>query len=124
MTGISAICINDNFAACQTGITLRSTNNKPARRIDEIFGLRIQQFFRYYRQNDMLLDIGLNLFQGNFLRMLRRDDDRIHANRLIILVFNRNLRLTVRSQIIQCTILPHLGQTAGNAVRQSNRKRH
>ncbi len=46
VAGISAVSINDNFAACQTAVAMRSSDYEPACRVDKESGLRNQSFRR------------------------------------------------------------------------------
>ena len=56
--------------------------------------------------------------------MLRGNDNRIDVDRFAILIGNRYLRLTIRTEIRQFTALSDFRQTAGQAMRQCNRQRH
>ena len=61
MACVSAVCVDNDLAACETGITVRSADNKAACRIDEDLGILVDHAFRNDRVNDILSDILVNL---------------------------------------------------------------
>ena len=66
----------------------------------------------------------MDLLKRRVLIMLSRYDDGIYTNRLAVHVFNRNLRFSVGTEVFKRTVLANFRQTAGNAVGQSDWKRH
>ena len=125
MAGISAVSINDNFAACQTAVAMRSSDYEPACRVDKESGLGINHSGGQNRIKHMAFNILMNLFLGNSFVMLCGQDDCIKADRrAFLIILHRYLCLAVRAQIRKCSILSHLGKTAGQHMRHINRVRH
>ncbi|MMZ58349.1 hypothetical protein D1872_203260 [compost metagenome] len=56
--------------------------------------------------------------------MLRRNYNSINTNRFTIFILYRYLGFTVRTKVIQCSILTHFRQASCNTVRHSDRQRH
>ena len=124
MTCPAAIGIYDNLAARETGVTLRAADNELARGVHEDTGFFLEQVSRHHRLDYMLNEILANLFQRHIFIMLGGYNNRVHSYRLAIFIDNRNLRLAVRTQIVQSAILAHFRQTACQSLRQRNRQRH
>ncbi len=61
---------------------------------------------------------------GNRLRVLRRDDDRLHAHRPVAFVLDRDLALAVGAQPLEGLRLPRLGEAHRELVRERDRKGH
>ena len=57
-------------------------------------------------------------------RVLRRDDDRVDAHRLVAVVLDRDLALAVGPQPVDFALLAGFGQPVEDAVRQRDRQRH
>ena len=56
--------------------------------------------------------------------MLCRNDNRVYTNRFAVVVFNRDLRLSVGTKIRQCAVLPYLGKFFRKFMRVINRHGH
>ncbi|MNI88856.1 hypothetical protein D3C73_1461940 [compost metagenome] len=72
----------------------------------------------------MLLDVLLDLLQRDFRRMLGRDHDCIHPNRLVPFVFDRYLCFAIRTEVRKGFVLPHLRELSGEPMSECNRHRH
>ena len=65
VTCITAVCIYDDFSACQAGVTLWATYYKTACWVDEEFCFFVQQFLWNDWFDYVVDDINTDLFQGN-----------------------------------------------------------
>ena len=43
MCSFAAICVNYNLTACKSGVTMRTSDDKLTRRVDEILDIVIEQ---------------------------------------------------------------------------------
>src|SRR5699024_3581345 len=95
---ITTIRIDDNLTASESNIALWSTNHKPTRWINKILRVLIQQESWHNSSNDIFHHIFFNLIIRTSLMMLSRQDDCIYSNWVFIfIVFNCNLRLSIRT---------------------------
>src|SRR5579884_1527340 len=99
MSRHATICIDNNLAPGQPGITHRTTCDEPSRRIDEKFGGAIKQVLRNHRLDDMLDDIVANLLLVHILSMLCRNNHSIDAHRSPVLILNRDLTFPIGTQV-------------------------
>ena len=72
----------------------------------------------------MLQQIGADGLQRDVGIVLGGNDNRIDADGNAVFVFDRNLCFAVGPQIGQGAVLSHLGQAAGQPMRQRNRQGH
>ena len=101
---IATVGIHNNLTSCQTRVPLWTTDNKASSRIDKDLSLTIQVFTWNHLSNDLLDDILMNLFIANFRIMLGRNNYCIHTQwTVIFIIFDRNLRFGIWSQIRQFT---------------------
>ncbi len=84
MTAHTAVRINDNLAASQTAVALRSTDYESSGRVDEAFGVVRQHVLRQNLLNDLLDTELLDLGMINVRSVLRRNDDVYDARWLSI----------------------------------------
>ncbi len=57
--------------------------------------------------------------------MLGGDHHRVHAGGLaVVVIFHRDLRLAVGTEIVDKALLAHVGELLGHLVREGNRQRH
>ncbi len=61
MAAHAAVGVNDDLAAGQSAVPHRSADHEPAGRVDEVAGIRVKQFSRNNRFNDLLDDMFFNL---------------------------------------------------------------
>ena len=76
------------------------------------------------RANDLVQDALFQLFPADLLVMLGGKNDRIHGHGLAVFIFHRHLTLSIGAQPWECSILAHLGQAAGQLVRQRDGQWH
>src|SRR5450755_747610 len=125
VTAHAAVSVDDDLAAGESGVAHGSANYKAAGGIDVVFGIFVEQMGRNDVLDHMLQNVGTQFFVAHSLRMLRRDDNRIHANRLVVgIVFNRDLRLAVGAEVRQHPMLAQFGEPHRQLVRQRYRSRH
>src|SRR5256885_60844 len=99
MWRVTAVGVDDDLATSQSRVALRTTSYEPSSRIDMELGIVIEKIARHRVLNHMLANLCSKLFVGNFRRMLRRNDDRIYAERPTIAIFNGYLRLAIRTKV-------------------------
>ena len=77
----ATVRIDDDLSASQTGITLRSTDDESARRLNMVDGLVVEQVGGDDRLDDLLQDLLAELLGANLLGVLSRDNDGIDTDR-------------------------------------------
>jgi hypothetical protein len=124
----TTIGINDDLAASETSITVRTTNDETARRVQVENGLLVEVLSRNDRLDDVLQQLGSDLFLGDILGVLGGDDDGVHADRdraaVLELVLAGDLGLAVRSDPRADSVLADLSelstQRGGELVSQGH----
>ena len=124
MSCSSAVGIDDDLAAGQACISVRSTDDETAGRIDEVLGVLINHILRKDRIKDILSDVFVDLFLADLSIMLCGQYDSLQAYRLSILILHRDLALSIRSEILQSSILANLRQLQAQLVGKVDRERH
>merc|ERR1719498_1369363 len=103
------IGIDNNLSTGKTSITVRSTNDESARRIQVVDSLVIQVFSRADRLDNMFHKLSLDLVLGDILAVLGGDDDSVDSlwdgATSIHLILASNLGLTIRTNPWANTIL-------------------
>ena len=61
MARISTVCVDDDLASCETGVTLRSADYESAGRVDENLCIFVNHAFRNDRIDDIFSYILMNL---------------------------------------------------------------
>ncbi len=84
----------------------------------------VEPLRRQHRLDDLFHDGFLEVFQRDVRAVLRRQDDRVDADGLVVLVTERALALRVRAQPRQLAVLAHFGLLLDQAVREDDRSRH
>mmetsp|Transcript_16354 Transcript_16354/g.30347 ORF Transcript_16354/g.30347 Transcript_16354/m.30347 type:complete len:266 (+) Transcript_16354:642-1439(+) len=109
----STVGIDNDFTACQTGVTVRSTNDEATRGVQVVDGVVIQILFGDDRLDDVFHEVTLDLFVGDFLRVLARDDDGVDTNRhgdaVLQLVLAGDLSLGIGADPVASSVLANLG---------------
>src|SRR5678816_4083008 len=103
MRRVAAIRINNDLATGDTSVALRASSDKPASRIDVILRVFVEQFRRHGVLDDLFLNLGAQLLVRDIVRVLRRDNNSVNAERSAVTVFNCYLRFSVRTKIGQLT---------------------
>ena len=87
---------------------------------------RVDVVLLEHRVDDVLLDVDGELrLEIDALFVLARDDDRLDAYGLVVIVvLDGDLGLAVRTQVGQRAVLAHGGQLLGQAVGDRDRQRH
>ncbi len=106
MAGIAAASVNDYLSARQTAVAVRSAHDELSRRVDVKFCIFVAQFRGNNGVNDFFGHVAGYRLLRNGRVVLRRNDNRVYANRFAVVVFNRDLRLSVGTKIRQCAVLP------------------
>ena len=124
VAGIAAVGVHDDLAPGQTRVARGAAQHKAAGRVDVYLGVLLPEVLG----NDLVNDLGENaVFQlpaADLLVMLGGNDHRVHGHGLAVLIFYRHLTFAVGSEPRQRSILPYLGQAAGQPVGQRDRQGH
>ena len=72
----------------------------------------------------MLHHIGMQLLLADGRAVLAGNNNGIHAHGFAVIVFNGNLALAIRAQIIHRAVFAHFGQALGQLVGQADGQRH
>ena len=105
----STIGIDNDLASRQSGIPLRTADDKTPCRIDVVGDLIMQHAIGFkYRVNHLLFDCFLHLFKRDIVMVLGRNNDSIDTYRFAVNVLDRDLRLAVRPQKGYSTVLANL----------------
>mmetsp|Transcript_26154 Transcript_26154/g.72136 ORF Transcript_26154/g.72136 Transcript_26154/m.72136 type:complete len:257 (+) Transcript_26154:3690-4460(+) len=114
MSPPASIRIDNDFPSRQTSVSMGTTNDKTARRIQVINGFFVQILFGDHRFDHVFHQVGGNLFLRNIFRMLRRNDNGVNTlgdgHSIFQLVLARDLRFSIRSHPVQSSILSHFGE--------------
>ena len=70
MTCISAVGVNNDLTSCQSGITVRSTDDETSGRVDKEFRVLVDELLRQNRLEDIFLNVLVNLLLCHILIML------------------------------------------------------
>mmetsp|Transcript_22011 Transcript_22011/g.46323 ORF Transcript_22011/g.46323 Transcript_22011/m.46323 type:complete len:350 (+) Transcript_22011:269-1318(+) len=120
--------IHHGLSSRQAGIGVRTSDDKPPRRIEMINRPLISQMGRNHRSHYVLQQVRSDLLVADFLRMLRRNDHRIHPLRhrslLPILILQSQQDLPIGSYPIHRPVLPHRRQPRAQPRRQHVTQRH
>ena len=124
MTAVPTVGVDDDLAARQAAITHRTPDDEASGRVDVELGVRPQEACRDDLLHDLLDHRLAQSLIGHLGRVLGRDDDASHRDRLAILVLDGHLRLRVGPQEVEHALLADLGQVLHQVVRERNRQRH
>lgn len=123
----TTVGVDDDLSTGQTGVTLGTTDDESARGLDVVDGLVVQQFRGDNLLDDVLLDFLSEVFSGDLVGVLGRDDDGVDSEGLdgtaVLLVFDGDLGLGVGSQPGQGAVSSGVGQGGVELVRQKHRQR-
>ena len=104
---------------------MRSADDETSGRIDEDLGVVINHGRINNRVDNVLADILVDLLLRNLFVMLCRNDDRLEADRLVVLVIlNGNLGLAVCAEIRQSAVLADFSEFSGKLVSEVDGIRH
>lgn len=113
----STVRVDDDLASGETGVTLGTSDDEPARRLDVVHRLVVEVLGVDHLLDDLLHQLALEVLGRDLLGVLGRDDDRVDAEGLDgtvreLLVLDRDLGLRVGaepSELARATELGHLG---------------
>jgi hypothetical protein len=105
----TTVGVDNDLSASQTGVTLRTTDNESAGRLDVVDGPLVEEVGRDDLVDDLLLDLLSEVLGGDFLGVLGGDDDGVysegkHGSRLVLLVLDGDLSLGVGSEPAHGTV--------------------
>jgi hypothetical protein len=124
VTAHAAVGVDDDLAAGEAAVALRSADDEATRRVDVELRVLVDQLLR----DDLLdhqLDDGLaERLVFDALVVLRRDDDRVAADRHVVLVLERDLRLAVGAEEVDLAALADARELARELVRVIDRRGH
>ncbi|OMP13799.1 hypothetical protein COLO4_00928, partial [Corchorus olitorius] len=103
----AAVGVDNDLAAGQAAVALRTADDEAAGRVDQVFGV-LQPFLRQHRLDDFFNHRLFDLLVLHFRRVLGRQHHGVHRHRAAIDVAQRHLRLGVRTQPWQAAVLAQL----------------
>ena len=92
---VAAVGIYDYFTACQTGVPMRAADYEAPRRVNEYSRLVVQHIGGHSGFDNCFNDSVVYIFLRRLGDVLRGDYDCVYADGLSIVVFYRNLALSV-----------------------------
>jgi hypothetical protein len=120
--------VDDDLSASQTGVAIRTADDEASRRVQVVDGLVVQVLFRDDLLDDFVHQVFRNLFVRDAFLVLRGDQHGVDAERdhgaVVVLVFDGDLRLTVRQHPRAGAVLSDDGQSVAQSVRQDQSQRH
>ena len=124
MTSCAAVGVYDDLPSGQTAVALRTAYHETSGGVDEILSVFVQQFCRDHSRDHIVHHVTANGLQSHICSVLGGDDNCIHTNRLVPIVFHGDLCLAVRAEISQCLILSQFCQLFAQLMGQRNCQRH
>ena len=124
VTSAAAVRVDDDLAAGEAGVALRSADHEAAGRVDVEDGVAIEQLGRHGRLDHLLDDRFAQIGVADVRRVLRGDDDRAGADRTLAVVLDGDLRLAVGTEEIEVARLARFGEALDELVRERDRQRH
>ena len=113
MCAPAAVCVDDDLAAGQTGVTLGSADDEKTGRLDVVDGLVVEELGGDDLLDDLLLDLLAQLLGGDVLAVLGRHDNGVDAlgdhGAAVVCVLNSDLGLGVRAQPWDGAVLAGVG---------------
>jgi hypothetical protein len=121
-----AVGVDDDLAAGESRIPHRTTDDEPARGVHvDLRALVLEAFELEHRLDHVLDEVRLHqLVDVDPVRVLGRDEDVVHRHRLVVDVSYGDLRLAVRTQVVQDLGLPDSRETLGEPMREIDGHRH
>src|SRR6266446_9215039 len=121
VTAHAAVAINDDFAASETGVALRSADDETTGWVDEVNGLLVehlnrQDFLDHFFDNKIA-----NLAVLHVSAVLSGNDDVCDTNRLAVLVLDRDLALGVGAEPLDAASFAQARQLASKTMRKHDR---
>src|SRR6185437_6165713 len=83
VTAHAAVGIDDDLASGEATVAHRAADDKPTGRVDVVLRILVEQVCRQNGLNDVLQNVGAQFFVGNSLGVLRGNDHRVNAERLM-----------------------------------------
>ena len=128
MRACAAIGVDDDLAAGQAAIAVRTTDLELAGRIDVPLGFLGDQTVRENRFRIRADEISKALLRirrvAQLLRVLVADNDGDNFDRLAVLVAQRDLALRIRLKLRAFARVTHFSKALQNVVRVLQRRRH
>ena len=120
--------VDDDLSTSQTGIAIRTTDDESSRRVQVVDSFVVQVLFRDNLLDDFVHQVFRNLFVRDAFLVLRGDQHGVDAKRdhgtVVVLIFDGDLRLTIRQHPRAGAVLSDDGQSVTQSVRQYQSQRH
>jgi hypothetical protein len=125
----TTVSVNDDLSAGQTSVTLGTTDNESAGRLDVVDGPLVQEFSGDNLLDDLFLDLLSEVLGGDFLGVLGGDNDGVdsqgdHGTRFVLLVFNGDLSLGIGSEPAHGTVSSGSGHGSVQLMRKHDSLGH
>ena len=125
MAAVTAIGVDDDLAACQSGVAHRTADHEAAGGIDVVFhACRVVEPFRHHGPDDFLHDVALDLLVRHVGAVLRRHDDGVDPHRFSVPVFHGHLGFSIGTDPGQDVLFPDFCQSLGEPMCEDDRHRH
>lgn len=125
----TTVGVDNDLSASETGITLRTANDKSAGRLDVVDNSVVKKVLGDNLLDDLLKDLLSELLGRDLLSVLSRDDDSVdtegdHSTILTLLVLNGDLGLRVGSEPAHRAVTTGSGHSGVKLVGEHDGKRH
>ncbi|DAZ98358.1 TPA: hypothetical protein N0F65_000677 [Lagenidium giganteum] len=124
----ATIGVDDDLTASEAGITVWATNDEAARWVQVVHGLVVEVLLWDNGLNDVLHEVSSDLLVADFIVVLGRDDDSVHAlwhhAAIFFLVLDGDLGLAIRADPVESAVLAHFSQTRAQLGGEDVRERH
>ena len=125
MTSHAAVGVDDDLASGESGVAHGPADDEASRGIDVILRIFIEQVRGNDRLDDVLQNARAQFVIRDRFRMLRRDDNSVHAKNFALrIIFNCDLRFSIRTKEGKSSILANLREPHGQLVRERDGSRH
>lgn len=129
MSSPSTVSVDNDLSTGQTSITLRTTNDESAGRLDVVDGSVVQEVLGDDSLDDLLQDLGSEVLSGDLLGVLSRDDDGVDSDRNdgsvgLLLVLDSDLGLGVGSEPSERTVSSSGSHGGVELVGEGDGQRH
>jgi hypothetical protein len=96
----TTVCVDDDLAASQTGITLGSTDDEETGGLDVVDGLVVEELGGDDLLDDLLLDLLAELLSGDVLAVLGRDDDSVDTLGVLVSGRSHGMEPSLRASVM------------------------
>ncbi len=122
--GEAAVCVHENLATGQAGVAHGAAGYEAAGWVDPVLGVVVEKMLGDDCLCRVLDKVAGNLILLNVLAVLGAHDDGVNALGHTVFVLDGDLRLAVRSEVLQRAFLAELRHAIAEFMGQGDRERH